>query len=212
MFNEKYYSNLLIKQYHDKIKAKSTIEILVKNNIDLFNNIIKNFTENLNIENAKGVWLDILGNYANVSRLANIELEQVEENRPLNYIDDETYRILIKLKIINNYSQNSIKSVDEAIFNYLNNSIIFINNTNMTIDYILLNKDMYKNLIKLIKNNKNILPAPAGVGIEYIVETENKNIFGFSNNDGTTPSFVVGFSNDILPLQQGIYINDNNLI
>ena len=43
-----YYSRLLIKQYYNKTKAKNTVELLVGDNVDLYNNIISKINDTLN--------------------------------------------------------------------------------------------------------------------------------------------------------------------
>lgn len=62
-----YYVNLLIIQYHDKPKAKATIELLV--NQLLANGIVLDIRDGYNIDTAVGDQLDILGKYIGVDRM-----------------------------------------------------------------------------------------------------------------------------------------------
>lgn len=205
----KYYTNLLIKQYWDKPKAKATIKALILNNVLLFENIINNFTGNFNINTAIGKQLDIIGSLIGVSRI----YEGIEfENTPApNKLDDETYRLLIKLKGINNYSVNSIKSISDGIYNFLANKLIFVNNTDMTISYIIFSESEQDNIIKIITKNKDILPAPAGVLVNYIVRISDDKIFGFQRNNIEPQDFIVGFSvnDNLIP---ATFLNNNNVI
>lgn len=206
-----YYSKLLIKQYYNKTKAKNTVELLVGDNVDLYNNIISKINDTLNIDNAVGSQLDLIGQYLGISRyFDNVVLEQSSPDYPPNRADDDTYRIILKLYMVNYYSLNSVKAISDAVYNYLNNNIVFINGNDMSINYIVFGDVENNNLITIIENNKNILPAPAGVSVKYIIDVETKKIFGF-NKKGLQPDFVAGFSNNE-ELTQGVFLNNNNFI
>ena len=194
----KYYTNLLIKQYNNKLKAKATIELLVKNSLLLYVNIINKFIESFNINTAIGKQLDIIGSIAGINRIHNDET--------LEPIDDDTYRILIKMKLINNYSMNSIKSIVDGVYNFLNDKLVFVNNTNMTISYIIFGEKENSNIIKILTKDRNILPAPAGVYVNYIIRITDNKIFSFNG----IQNFTVGFNND--NLVQGTFLSNNNII
>lgn len=208
----KYYQNLLIKQYHDKTKARLTIKALLQPNIDLYNNIISKLSNKLNIDNATGKWLDIIGSYVGISRYFDIDLQQTTPEQAYNIADDETYRIILKFKLINYYSQNSIKSINETVYNYLNNDVVFVNGLDMTISYIIF-KDEESSLVKIIEHNKNMLPAPSGVKINYIIEVPDRHIFGMcnANNIDYKPDYIVGLSSKDNMIN-GILLNKNNII
>ena len=62
-----YYVNLLIIQYHDRPKAKSEIELFVK---ELFaDGLIFELQNAFEIDTAVGIQLDILGEYVGVDRI-----------------------------------------------------------------------------------------------------------------------------------------------
>jgi hypothetical protein len=66
----RYYSGLLIKQYHGKTRAAATIETTVAPFIeiaDCFKKIIGSF----NLETANGYMLNLIGNFLNISRNIN---------------------------------------------------------------------------------------------------------------------------------------------
>lgn len=65
-----YYKNLLIIQYHEKDKAKATIEALVS--AVLANGIVLDVDTGFNIDTAVGVQLDIIGKYVGVDRFYNV--------------------------------------------------------------------------------------------------------------------------------------------
>ena len=195
----KYYTNLLIKQYNNKPKAKATIELLIKNSLLLYTNILSKFIESFDINTAIGKQLDIIGFIAGVNRTYNDETTEV--------IDDNTYRILIKMKLINSYSMNSIKSIVDGIYNFLKDKLVFVNNTDMTISYIIFGEEYNSNIIKIITKDRNILPAPAGVYVNYIIRIVDNKIFSFNG----IQDFAVGFSiND--NIVQGTFLSNNNII
>lgn len=204
----KYYINLLIKQYHNKEKAKGTIETLTESECLSYNNIISKLNASFNIETATGEQLDILGQIIGRSRMfEGIEFEGT--NTP-NSLDDETYRTLLKMQIINNFMTKSIANITQATFDFLGDKVIFINNTNMTIDYILIGSPD-NNLIKVVEFDKSVLPAPAGVNVDYIIDIPTPNIFGFSKNNKIGKKNIVGFSTN-KKITQGTFITNNNII
>lgn len=204
----KYYINLLIKQYHDKTKAKETIKALTNSECLSYNNIISKLNANFNIETATGEQLDILGRIIGRSRI--FEGVEFEGTDTPNSLDDETYRTLLKMQIINNFMSKSIESITQATFDFLGNKVIFINNTNMTINYILIG-NAESNLIKVVEFDKSILPAPAGVEVNYIIDIPTPNIFGFSRNNKIGKKNIVGFSKN-KKITQGTFITNNNII
>ena len=52
-------------------------------------------------------------------------------------LNDETYRTLLKLKIIQNYSNHSMQSISESLFTFFGDSIIVVDNYDMTITYFI---------------------------------------------------------------------------
>ena len=204
----KYYINLLIKQYHNKSKAKGTIETLTESECLSYNNIISKLNSSFNIETATGKQLDLIGKIIGRSRIfEGIEFEGTDTP---NSLDDETYRTLLKMQIINNFMSKSIESITQATFDFLGNKVIFINNPNMTINYILIGNSE-SNLIKVVEFDKSILPAPAGVEVNYIIDIPTPNIFGFSRNNKIGKKNIVGFSRN-KKITQGTFITNNNII
>ena len=122
---DSYYSNLLILQYHDKPKAKATIEAVVSLIPD---DLIQEVTNGFDIETAVGKQLDILGEYIGVDRYYT-------EDGEIKVLDDEDYRIILKLKAISNTSNLSHKSLDESLYDFFKNSIRMDSVGNMEMTY-----------------------------------------------------------------------------
>lgn len=174
-----YYSNLLIMQYHNKPKAKATIEATVGL---LPDDLIMEVINGFDIETAVGKQLDILGEYVGVDRYYLVD-NQAE------LLDDEDYRILIKLKAISNTSDLSHKSLEEALYNFFGNSVRMDSAGNMEMTYF-----VPKNKTPIIQAaiQKEVLPRPMGVRCSYIIEYD-KRFFGFCTYQNQTAVYKTGF-------------------
>ena len=102
---------------------------------------------------------------------------------------------------------NSIKSIVDGVYNFLKDKLVFVNNTNMTISYIIFGEKENSNIIKILTKDRNILPAPAGVYVNYIIRITDNKIFSFNG----IQNFTVGFSNND-NLVQGTFLSNNNII
>lgn len=174
-----YYSNLLIMQYHNKPKAKATIEATVGL---LPDDLIMEVLNGFDIETAVGKQLDILGEYVGVDRYYLVD-NQAE------LLNDEDYRILIKLKAISNTSDLSHKSLEEALYNFFGNSVRMDSDGNMEMTYF-----VPKNKTPIIQAaiQKEVLPRPMGVRCSYIIEYD-KRFFGFCTYQNQTAVYKTGF-------------------
>lgn len=174
-----YYSNLLIMQYHNKPKAKATIEATVGL---LPDDLIMEVINGFDIETAVGKQLDILGEYVGVDRYYLVD-NQAE------LLNDEDYRILIKLKAISNTSDLSHKSLEEALYNFFGNSVRMDSDGDMEMTYF-----VPKNKTPIIQAaiQKEVLPRPMGVRCSYIIEYD-KRFFGFCTYQNQTAVYKTGF-------------------
>jgi hypothetical protein len=174
-----YYSNLLIMQYHNKPKAKATIEATVGL---LPDDLIMEVINGFDIETAVGKQLDILGEYVGVDRYYLVD-NQAE------LLNDEDYRILIKLKAISNTSDLSHKSLEEALYNFFGNTVRMDSDGDMEMTYF-----VPKNKTPIIQAaiQKEVLPRPMGVRCSYIIEYD-KRFFGFCTYQNQTAVYKTGF-------------------
>lgn len=174
-----YYSNLLIMQYHNKPKAKATIESTVGL---LPDDLIMEVINGFDIETAVGKQLDILGEYVGVDRYYLVD-NQAE------LLNDEDYRILIKLKAISNTSDLSHKSLEEALYNFFGNTVRMDSDGDMEMTYF-----VPKNKTPIIQAaiQKEVLPRPMGVRCSYIIEYD-KRFFGFCTYQNQTAVYKTGF-------------------
>lgn len=120
-------------------------------------------------------------------------------------LNDEAYRFLLKLKIVQNYSNHSASSIDDAMAFFFPDQIIFKDNYDMTITYFVF--DLSSNLIKAALN-KQVFPKPMGVGLQAIV---GQDYFGFTDaTAGNIPSYLVGFNDATAPDKEGFFFNTNS--
>lgn len=196
----KRYSNLIIFQYKTDINI-NTIELIANPFCKLTNNILLQLNDAFNINTAIGQQLDILGQYIGLKR-----------NIDGIILDDNNYRFFLKLRIIRNKNNHNDYDIKEKLNNLFNGSVILFDNRDMTIDYLIL-QPIDPIIENILKNNKDFLPAPAGVGTKLIINAPDNYIFGFMGNDSNQPLFIAGFSgNTADKLQDAIFLNENNII
>lgn len=175
-----YYSNLLILQYHNKPKARAAVEASVG---ILPDDIILDVINGFDMDSAVGAQLDTIGIYVGVDRFY---LDDTEYKK----LDDEDYRILIKLKIISNSSDLSHKSLDDSLYEFFGDDIRMDSAGNMEMSYFV-PRDKTPLIIAAIQ--KEVLPRPMGVRCAYITEYDKK-FFGFCTYENPTASvYNTGF-------------------
>lgn len=176
-----YYKDLIILQYRDKPKAQSTVQSIVE--LLMADGLIFDVRNAYNFDTAIGRQLDVIGQYIGINRLISS-----------GELDDDDYRILLKLKAIQNNSNHSLYIINKKL------TEVFQDQIKATTDYLM-------HMFYFIKNNNNlinaliekqVLPRPMGVGIIIIQEPINpKNkYFGFSRyntNPKTKEPDVGGF-------------------
>lgn len=184
-----YYSNLLILQYHNKPKAKATIEAVV--NL-LPDGLIQEVTNGFNLETAVGKQLDVLGEYIGVDRY-------YLDDGEVKTLDDEDYRIILKLKAICNTSNLSHKSLDESLYDFFSNTVRMDSVGNMEMTYFV-PKDKTPIIEAAIQ--KEVLPRPMGVRCSYIIEYDTK-FFGFCTYQNQNTVYKTGFRTYNNPTKDG---------
>jgi hypothetical protein len=114
-----------------------------------------------------------------------------ESSQSIYSLTDEELRIMIKLSIIKNNGNGSVKMIDSLISILFSGMIYFIDRGNMSISYML-GYSSYRlfNIAKSI----GVLPAPAGVSISLIQVPDIYHIFSFSVYGGSKPTFAIGYA------------------
>lgn len=149
------------------------------------------FTDYTDYETKQGNWLlysDVLG--------VNLSL------------NDDDFRFLIKLRIIQNHSNHSHKSIDDSMFAFFDTEVRADSDGHMRM-YYFVPRD--KSAIIQVALQKKILPKPMGVQLLYAIEGD-ENFFGFATYD-STPPLNVGFANySDYDTKEGDTLRYNNLI
>lgn len=114
-----------------------------------------------------------------------------ESSQSLFTLNDTEYRLILKLKIINNNTVPSVQNIDEVSSILFGDNVIFTDRQNMTISYIF--NEGLERLIT-IAQSEDLLPRPSGVGMAISYTKDVQNIFGYGYYGGMTPSFASGYS------------------
>lgn len=193
-----YYSNLLILQYHNKPKAKATIEATTSL---LPDGIIQDVINGFDINTAVGAQLDILGEYIGLDR-------SYIKDGVVSTLNDEDYRLLLKLKIVCNTSDYSHKSIDESLYEVFGNSIRMDSIGNMGMTYFI--PASAADVIEAALQ-KEVLPKPMGVDLNYVIEYDQK-FFAFCSYQNQTAVYKTGFRDYNNPNKEGEMFTYNKRI
>lgn len=121
-----------------------------------------------------------VGNWLNYNKLLSNDLS----------LNDDDFRILLKLRIIQNNNNHSHQAIDAAIFQFFGTNLIPDSDGNMVMDYFV--EDNNVAILDAAKQ-KDVLPRPAGVKLRYFIEKEFP-FFGFATYDNLTPTDIAGFA------------------
>ena len=103
---------------------------------------------------------------------------------------DPEFRQILRFKLIQNYSNLSNKDIDEFLFAYFGNSVIFTDRENMTISYVF--DEEVERLVTIAKSEM-LLPKPAGVALSVTFVPDITQIYTMIDYGQTAPDFGVGF-------------------
>lgn len=107
-------------------------------------------------------------------------------------LNDDNYRFILKLKIVQNNSNHSYGSIDNDLFPFFGEDLIASSNQDMTMVYFVTaaQADLAR-----IAFEKEVLPRPMGVGVNLLIK-KDKKMFGFTNYNRTAISnLTTGFTN-----------------
>jgi hypothetical protein len=107
-------------------------------------------------------------------------------------LDDEDYRFMLKLRIVQNNSNHSNGEIDEGLFSFFGTDLVLSDTKKMQIFYFVSGANLN---LAVIAFSKGLLPRPMGVGLGGLIKRDKK-MFGFTNYNTTAiPSMVTGFTN-----------------
>jgi len=148
-----FYSDLLILQYRDKPKARDTVQAFGSLIID--GQLPVAVQNAFDPDTAVGVQLDIVGKYQGITR------EGYSFTGPVT-LNDEDFRKLINLKIIQNNSGNSLADINALLMLYFGDTIKIYDYYDMSISYYVSAAFGSQELVEVFIN-KGLLPKPMAV-------------------------------------------------
>jgi hypothetical protein len=114
-----------------------------------------------------------------------------ESKQSIFTLNDEEFRLILKLKIIRNNAIPSVKLIDDILANLFGDNVIFTDRQNMTISYIF-NEGIQR--IVTIAQSEDLIPRPSGVGMSVSFTTDIQNIFAYGRYGQIAPDYAVGYS------------------
>ena len=192
----------IIWQYRSKPKALGTIKAIYVETDQTFRNIIQ-VADILNIDDATGYALDLVGKHVGVSRVLPTAIAKeyfgwLEDDTALSFnvgefyrngdalhasvvLNDNDYRFFIKARITKNYQNGEISNIVNSIKFVIGKHGNIIDSQNMTIN-VLVNSDQLNSLTLYAISKMDILARPVGVMYQYVVLISNQP-FGFEHDN-----------------------------
>ena len=102
-------------------------------------------------------------------------------------LGDDDYRALIKLCILRNGSNFSLKSIDDFLFSFFQGKLVVFDNSNMTLSYFI-NGSLGSLVFLEALKNLGFFPRPMGVALSSIVYANGvEGYFRYVSQYGTQP-------------------------
>lgn len=177
---------------------------LLAEDFDEASDIYDYIAKNINVLNARGVWLDLIGDIVGVSRVFEKEIQSVffgfydqpnttgfEQSRfrepddkttASSVLNDDDYRVVIIGKIARNYGDVSEVGVATSVLNMTqaDNVLVYQSGPATFSVYVI---GLISDNIKSILTGTDIIPLAAGVKMNLFFSGDD-NIFGFADQLG----------------------------
>lgn len=188
MINVEDLVKLATSEYVDRPKYISTIQslLLPLENLMKLNH---NMSTMLNLNTAKGVSLDLIGQILGVSRQVNFQPTDPNDSPILN---DDYYRLVLRAKIAKNQwdgTKENLFSIWDVLFP--ENPILLVDHQNMTVTVAIVG--MTDQLSKDLIANGYIIPKPAGVKYDYGFTLVENPIYAQDSNTDYLKGFDEGY-------------------
>lgn len=172
---QNYYADLLILQYKTQPKARATIQALIK---ELYGSgSLLDLVNGFDLDTAEGKQLDTLGKYIGLGRQVKVNIGSSDTN----ILTDDQYRILLKLKLVQNTNFSSTSQIRTALYELFPNDIRLFDPRTMVYEYQL--STLFNDLVNVIIAEE-LLPLPMGVGYNINVVPDLLAIYGYYGYDG----------------------------
>lgn len=174
---------------------------LLAEDFDEVSDIYDYIAKNINVLNARGVWLDLIGDIVGVSRVFEKEIQPVffgfddqpnttgfgqarfreldDKTTASSILNDDDYRVVIIGKIARNYGDVSEVGVATSVLNMTqaDNVLVYQSGPATFSVYVI---GLISDNIKSILNGTDIIPRAAGVKMNLFFSGD-ENIFGFAD-------------------------------
>lgn len=177
---------------------------LLAEDFDEASDIYDYIAKNINVLNARGVWLDLIGDIVGVSRVFEKEIQPVffgfddqpnttgfgqarfreldDKTTASSVLNDDDYRVVIIGKIARNYGDISEVGVATSVLNMTqaDNVLVYQSGPATFSVYVI---GLISDNIKSILTGTDIIPRAAGVKMNLFFSGDD-NIFGFADQLG----------------------------
>lgn len=177
---------------------------LLAEDFDEASDIYDYIAKNINVLNARGAWLDLIGDIVGVSRVFEKEIQPVffgfddqpnttgfgqarfreldDKVTASSVLNDDDYRVVIIGKIARNYGDVSEVGVATSVLNMTqaDNVLVYQSGPATFSVYVI---GLISDNIKSILNGTDIIPRAAGVKMNLFFSGDD-NIFGFADQPG----------------------------
>lgn len=194
---------LIENQLRDSPNYIEVIRLLAED-FDEASDIYDYIARNINVLNARGVWLDLIGDIVGVSRVFEKEIQPVffgfddqpnttgfgqarfreldDKTTASSVLNDDDYRVVIIGKIARNYGDVSEVGVATSVLNMTqaDNVLVYQSGPATFSVYVI---GLISDNIKSILTGTDIIPRAAGVKMNLFFSGDD-NIFGFTDQLG----------------------------
>lgn len=202
-FYQKYSHELIVNQLRDSPNYVEVIRLLAED-FDAASDIYDYIAKNINIMNANGVWLDLIGDIVGVSRVFDKQIQPVffgfsdqpnitgfeharfrepnDKTTASSILNDDDYRVVIIGQIARNYGDVSEAGVATSVLNMTQADQVLIYQGSPA-EFNIYIIGLVSDNIKSILNGSDIIPRAAGVKVNLFFSGDG-NIFGFADQPG----------------------------
>jgi hypothetical protein len=202
-FYQKYSYDLIVNQLRDSPNYVEVIRLLAED-FDAASDICDYIAKNINIMNAKGVWLDLIGDIVGVSRVFDKQIQPTyfgfsdqenvtgfgqarfrepgDKTTASSILNDDDYRVVIIGQIARNYGDVSEVGVATSVLNMTQADQVLIYQGSPA-EFNIYIIGLVSDNIKSILNGSDIIPRAAGVKVNLFFSGDG-NIFGFADQPG----------------------------
>lgn len=202
-FYQKYSHELIENQLRESPNYIEVIRLLAED-FDEASDIYDYIAKNINIMNAGGVWLDLIGDIVGVSRVFDKEIQPTyfgfsdqtnitgfgharfrepnDKTTSSSILNDDDYRVVIIGQIARNYGDVSEVGVATSVLNMTQADQVLVYQGEPA-EFNIYIIGMVSDNIKAILNGSDIIPRAAGVKVNLFFSGDG-NIFGFADQPG----------------------------